>query len=155
MRSVIFMVGLPGSGKSTISKEIAKKTNGKIVSRDIIRAELGYTSGVDEKAVCTPEQENNVTENEIQTIIDTLGNNQTVIIDDTNLKKKFRGNMIREITSKFPGIKIKAILVETDPEVCIQRRKGQIPAVIIRKMADSYERPTLSEGFSSIEDHTV
>ena len=44
--TVYLLVGLPGSGKSTWCKNDHPEL--PVISRDIIRAELGYTSSVDE-----------------------------------------------------------------------------------------------------------
>ena len=59
---VFVMCGLPGSGKSTWASE--NHGDLPIVSRDIIRAKLGFTSSADEKAVLTAGQEKQVTTEE-------------------------------------------------------------------------------------------
>lgn len=41
MNKLYMMIGLPGSGKSTIAKEISKSEDAVIVSSDEIRKELG------------------------------------------------------------------------------------------------------------------
>ena len=55
--TVYILCGLPGSGKSTWCKKYHPKL--PIVSRDIIRAELGFTSGPDEKARKLARKESN------------------------------------------------------------------------------------------------
>ena len=61
-----FLVGTSGSGKSTWSKKY--HPNLPIVSRDIIRYKLRYTSGPDEKAKLSRSQEELVTKEEYKSI---------------------------------------------------------------------------------------
>ena len=89
---VYLLVGLPGSGKSTWSKK--HHPNLPIVSRDIIRAELGFTSGPDEKARLENWQEKKVTEEEYKIIRKYLRLKVDFIIDDTNLRKLYRKPLI-------------------------------------------------------------
>ena len=56
---VYVMCGIPGSGKSTWCKQ--NYPDLPVVSRDIIRAELGYTKDAQDKAVLAPELESIVT----------------------------------------------------------------------------------------------
>ena len=86
------LVGLPGSGKSTWCKE--NHPNLPIVSRDIIRHELGYTNSVDQKAVLSKNQEERVTEKEYKMIEELAQEGKDFIIDDTNLKRKYRIRMV-------------------------------------------------------------
>ena len=79
---VYLMVGIPGSGKSTWIKENQPKL--PVVSRDIIRAKLGFTSNADEKTVLTSGQERQVTTEEYFQIAKLCKKNQNFIIDDTN-----------------------------------------------------------------------
>jgi len=66
MTEVYFMVGLPGSGKSTYIKNNLPSL--PIVSRDIIRAELGFTKSVDQKRVLKPKEEEYVSQVERETV---------------------------------------------------------------------------------------
>ena len=50
MRQTVYILcGMPGAGKSTFCKN--HLPNCKVVSRDMIRFELGYTSAVGDKSV--------------------------------------------------------------------------------------------------------
>jgi predicted kinase len=129
--TVYFLVGIPGAGKSTWCKQ--NHSDLPVVSRDIIRAELGYTESVDQKARLEFWQENKVTNREHELIKQYLKSGQDFIIDDTNLKIKYRKPMftlLRQFHATIIGVNF-----NTPIDVCIERRKGQIDAETIQKMA--------------------
>lgn len=126
---VYLMVGIPGSGKSTWCKNTHPDL--PVVSRDNIRAELGYTKDSNEKAVLTRDQENQVTNAEYKKIFDLATDGKDFIIDDTNTGI-YRKNMIdklRKLNLKIIGVNLKTPL-----STCIERRKGQIPEYIMHKL---------------------
>ena len=104
-----------------------------IISRDIIRAKLGYTSDADEKAVLTRAQEKQVTEEEHYLINKYAKKNQSFIIDDTNTGKYRRG-MIK--TLKDLGATVVGVNMDTPLSMCINRRRGQIPEYVMRRLYD-------------------
>ena len=122
------MQGLPGSGKSTYIKENLK--NCKVISRDIIRYELGLTASVDDKKVCSWKTENFITVKENGKIYDAIKNCQDFVIDDINIRRKHFYDLVESIRklSKYLGcpIKITVIRLNTPIETCIERRKNQI-----------------------------
>lgn len=128
--TVYVMCGIPGSGKSTWASN--NHPDLPIVSRDIIRAELGYTSGVDEKAVLTREQEEEVTVEENRIIANYCKNRHSFIIDDTNSHPKFRKILLDTLRSY--GAHIVGVNMDTPLDMCIKRRNGQIPPEAIERM---------------------
>ena len=122
--TVYLLVGLPGSGKSEWCKREHPEL--PVVSRDIIRGELGYTSGADEKVRLDHWQENKVTEEEHKKIREYCKRGEDFIIDDTNLKKKFRRILIQMLHDL--GAYVIGVRMSTDLETCIKRREGQIDA---------------------------
>jgi predicted kinase len=44
---IILMAGLPGTGKSTLARELARKTNGAVFSKDEIRAAIFSPQGIE------------------------------------------------------------------------------------------------------------
>lgn len=122
--NVYLLCGLPGSGKSEWCKR--KHPELPVVSRDIIRGELGYTSGVDEKVKLEFWKENEVTKKEHELMDKYLKQKQDFIIDDTNLRLKYRKPMIQSLRSK--GAFVIGVRFNTPLELCIKRRDGQIDA---------------------------
>ena len=123
---VFLMVGMPGSGKSTWVKENYPKL--PVISRDIIRAKLGYTKDEEDKAKLTTIQEKRVTEEQYEMIAKCVKKRQSFVIDDTNLSI-WRKHLIK--TLKDYGATIVGINMDTPLEVCIERRHGQIPRFIM------------------------
>lgn len=127
---VYLLVGLPGSGKS----EWCKAHNDlPVVSRDIIRGELGYTSGADEKVRLDYHQENEVTKKEHEYMKKYLAENQDFIIDDTNLRLKYRRPLIQSL--REGGAFVIGVRFNTPLDLCIKRREGQIDAERMVKIA--------------------
>ena len=124
------LVGLPGSGKSTWCKE--NYPDLPVVSRDIIRAELGYTESVDQKAKLSFEEENNVTREEHKQIKKHCELGEDFIIDDTNITLKFRREMIKMLRDNDAFVV--GVQFNTPIDVCIKRREGQIDAEIMKKI---------------------
>ena len=137
---VYIMCGLPGAGKSTWIKKTHPGV--EIVSRDIIRAELGFTKDADEKAVLTKEQEEQVTQKEYDLIKRYSNKKKSFAVDDLNTGR-YRKTLID--TLKSYGAHVIGVNVKTPVETCIKRRKGQIPADTLRKIADKLQFITKSE----------
>lgn len=146
------MVGIPGSGKSTWIKENLP-SNIVIISRDIIRSELGFTANADEKAALSYDKEELVTNRQQSLIKHYLHSGVDIVIDDINTGK-FRRGMIRLLHSY--GAKVVAVVMNTPLETCIQRRNGQIPADVMQNI---YKRamaldPSEVDEVISVPDNT-
>ena len=124
------MVGLPGSGKSTWIKN-SLPSDVVIISRDIIRHKLGYTSSADEKAVLSKDAENSVTSYERAMIYNNLRKGNDIVIDDINTGK-YRKEMIEFLRAY--GAEVIGIRMNTPLDVCIKRREGQIDADVMRNI---------------------
>ncbi len=116
------LVGMPGSGKSTWCTQCHPSL--PVVSRDQIRAELGYTKDAQDKAVLDPELESIVTLRENALMEGLAARRQDFIVDDTNIKKVYRDQIIKFLKSL--GVRVIGVQFDTPLELCIERRKNQI-----------------------------
>ena len=122
---------MPGAGKSTFCKNHLSRC--KVVSRDIIRTELGYTSSVDEKSVGTKYQDQQVTIRENQLIKEYLEAGYDIVLDNMNGGPYLKPT-IEYIKSIAPEVKIIGYNIVTPLEKCIERRKDQILEGVMRNI---------------------
>ena len=130
-QKAFLMVGLPGSGKSTWIKN-SLPANIPVISRDIIRFKLGFTKGVDQKAVLSKDKEDTVTEYEMGMIHNYLANGNDIVIDDINTGK-YRKNMIKFLRDN--GAEVIGVRMNTNLDTCIKRRDGQISADVMHNIS--------------------
>lgn len=130
-QSVYILCGMPGAGKSTFCKNHLPHC--KVVSRDLIRVELGYTSSVDDKYVGTKYQEQQVTVRENQLIKKYLEAGYDIVLDNMNGGPYLKPT-IEYIKSIAPEAKIIGYNIVTPLEKCIERRKDQILEGIMRSI---------------------
>lgn len=151
MKRLLVMIGLPGSGKSTVASQIkANDATDKtlIVSTDAIRGEL-YGS---ESEQGDPNKVFSIAKTRM---IDALnGNYDTVIFDATNLRKKYRIPFIKEMRQKVnTEFEIVAFWVAVPYQECLRRDKGRSRKVgefVIRRMYLNFAPPGYEEGFDDI-----
>lgn len=148
MREVYVLIGLPGAGKSTVIEEIANGQEYVVVSRDIIRAELGYCKKGD-KMVGTPEQEANVTIEFNKQLCNGVISDKIVFIDNINLKRKYRDayhEFLKELDKTY-NIVWRYVYVESASlSTNIERRKNDgIGEKLFKDMIRSIDWPTFDE----------
>ncbi len=144
------MVGLSGSGKSSIAKEIAENnTNTTIVSSNSIREELTGDYG---------NQENNEEVFKVfhKRIRETLENNTNVIADATNITMRSR----RAIIENVKGIECRKIayLIPKPFDQCkIENlsRQHPVPKEVLDKQLRKFQIPFYEEGFDKIQIKTL
>ena len=78
MAKLIMLIGIPGSGKTTYSKELTIKYNAKVISSDKVRQTF---TGIDEKDVFPTVY---------KLCIEELKNGKNVILDATHITPKVR-----------------------------------------------------------------
>ena len=138
------MIGIPGAGKSTLAKEIAKDNAAVIVSSDSIRKELF-------------DDENNQDNNEQvfnefhKRIKSNLKNGVSVIADATNLSLKSRRAILQNV------LKIEceknAVVISRDIYEAISAnnlRSRVVPEHDIFKHRSRFQIPFYEEGFDNI-----
>lgn len=130
-QSVYILCGMPGAGKSTFCKN--NLPNCKVVSRDIIRFELGYTSSTDNKSVGTKYQEQQVTIRENELINEYLEAGYDIVLDNMNGGQYLKPT-VENIKLISPKVKIIGYNIVTPLEKCIERRKDQISEEVMRNI---------------------
>ena len=135
----IALCGIPGSGKSTLSKKLAQTYNAKLYSYDDI---------------CRQSELNDVHEMRahiLTSIAEDLRNGYNVIFDDVNILTSSR----IEVLLSTEDIKCSKVLVvmNTPLEECLHRnanRKKRLPDWAINHMHRKYQVPTFNEGWDEI-----
>ena len=128
MRQTVYVLcGMPGAGKSTFCKK--HLPNCKVVSRDLIRVELGYTPSIDDKYVGTKNQEQQVTIRENQLIKEYLEAGYDIVLDNMN------GGKYLKPTVDY----IKSIAPENENEAYLE--SYEMPGSYYMTVGDDLELP--------------
>ena len=133
--TVYIMVGIAGAGKDTwIAKN---KPELPVLCRDTIRTEIGLKG---DKPFGTPEQENDVTRIFNERMMQYCSENKSFIINNTNIKKMRRDELIKQMLKYNPKIVMVYVEAPSIKELK-ERRKGQIKPSVISRMAHDLEFP--------------
>jgi len=127
-KQIIIMMGYPGSGKSTISKNICKNENFVHIEGDIYKTSKKM----------------------IKASLEHIAQNKSVIFDATHSSSKKRQEYI-ELGKKY-NYKIVCIHVSTSLEVAYKRNKlrnyeKSVPKIAYSVYKKHYEEPNETEGF--------
>ena len=159
MQNIYVLVGLPGSGKSTLVKRLAQNSNIQVISSDMIRREL---TG----------DENNQEHNEdvfklyYKTFKGSLRSNYNVVLDATNINIKARKQIFMHLNEYLKDVenynmhhqsrqdfKVIAYVMSLPLEECIKRdklRERSVGENVIEKFVRSFQFPQKFEGFDEI-----
>lgn len=142
--TVKMYMGLPGAGKDTaITNANDRNDHCAVICRDDIRIELGYCKE-GEKYLGTNDEENLVTKTFNEKLIKAANDGKTIILNNMNNRRKYRDEYKRLL--KDYNVCWEYIYVEADSlQKNIDRRKGQINSTVFRKMAETFEYPTIDE----------
>lgn len=143
--SLILLVGIPGSGKTTYAEKYIKEHSGTVhLSSDKIREELWGNEAT--------QGDNNEVFSLMQSrAIDALNNGQSVVYDATNVTRKDRSYIIT-LCPKF--VKIEAHIIFAPIKTCIERdaaRKRTVGKGIIDKMLRRFQPVWFDEGINEIK----
>ena len=138
------LVGIPASGKSTLSKQLALKENAAIISTDSIRAKL---YGSEKTQGNWPEIERELH----KSIKHYIALNVPVIVDATHTKPEYR----RPLLSLSSRIKWACYWLDADLRECLERnqtRARTVPSHVIKSMHEQLKLtpPTKKEGFQKV-----
>jgi putative nucleotidyltransferase with HDIG domain len=150
---VHIMIGVPGAGKSTTIENYIRprhddwhKIHGTelvVVSRDIARYKLGFC-GENEKYLGTPKEEEEVTKYCNNLIKEAADNGKCIVIDNTNLKRKYRDS-VKELLKDYKVFYFYHYIEAASLEENFKRREGEVPSNVIINMLKSLEWPTYDE----------
>jgi predicted kinase len=137
--SVIILVGVPGSGKSTIAEQY-EKLGWKVINQDILGS----------RGACLRAMES------------ALMRKTNVIVDRTNINAKQRKYFL-DLIKIYQVSDVQCLVLVVPDQVCLTRidKRENHPNItkdmpltvkegIIRKFKDYYEAPQLEEGFNAI-----
>lgn len=125
------MCGSPGSGKSTLSKQIANEQNLVRLSLD----EMGYI------------RQHKL----IPHVVDALKEGKSVVADSLYTKKQWRTELLQAVENL--GCRCVLLRMDTPLDECIRRNRGRdgaLPDFVIEDIYNSIELPTLDEGWDEI-----
>lgn len=125
------MCGSPGSGKSTLSKQIANEQNLVRLSLD----EMGYIRQY----------------KLIPHVVDALKEGKSVVADSLYTKKQWRTELLQAVENL--GCRCVLLRMSTPLDECIRRNRGRdgaLPDFVIEDIYNSIELPTLDEGWDEI-----
>jgi len=148
----IFLVGLPGSGKSTFRDKLPKDY--VILSTDDVFDRLAkergmtYSQAFHKLGFKIPQIEFDNLFN------DAIVNNRNIVIDQTNMNVASRAKKLRLIPKQYKKIAV----VFSVPDDVLQQRLDKraaesgkvIPGNVLANMRASYQEPTKNEGFDEI-----
>ncbi len=153
MASVIILIGVPASGKSTLAEQMLRASNQnsqkqtQLISPDRIRASLyGSTANQGDWAEIWDQIQQEFTK--------ASKSQQSVIYDATNYKREYRKNVIA-LAKELRFKPITGIWLNVPLWICLSRneiRDRVVPEDLIVDMYRtlSYTPPTLGEGFDRI-----
>lgn len=147
MPKLIYIVGIAGSGKSTIAMQMASQMKEEVVllSSDTIRGEI-YG---DENCQRDPGRVFNIMH---QRTVFALSHGISVIYDATNLSCRRRMNFLKSIA--HIDCRKECVVVVTTPEDILERmqhRDRKVPHIVVHKQLCQFQCPNYYEGWDSIQ----
>ena len=145
MPKLIMMVGVAGSGKSTIAMRYALTQSAIIFSSDAIRGEI-YG---DENCQKNPGRVFDILH---QRITKTLSEGFDVVYDATNLSCKRRMNFLKSIA--HIDCRKECVVVVATPEDIAERMKSRdrkVPMEVVHRQLCQFQCPNYYEGWDSVQ----
>jgi len=138
------LVGIPASGKSTLSKQLALKENAVILSTDSIRAKLYGSESIQGKWSDIERELHKLIKHHVALKV-------PVIVDATHTKPEYREPLLN-LSSR---IKWACYWLDADLKECLKRNQARsrtVPSHVIKSMYDQLKLtpPTRKEGFKKV-----
>lgn len=142
MSKLIYLIGIPGSGKSIHAKEIAKKERAIILSTDELRGEFLFDQSRQKKTGLIF----SILYKRAEML---LSEGKSVIIDATNIERARRMKALK----KLNATQRECYYFSTPYEICLERnksRKRKVQEFIMRRMQKNLDFPILKEGWDKV-----
>lgn len=137
------LCGIPGSGKSTLSRQLAEQHNAILHCYDDI------------PGAHSPSKQEGVHQAMYERIVQDLRDGKEVVCDDLHTTKDMRQKLLDALC----GVECVKVLhvMQTPLDVCIERNRnrhpGRLPDFVVTGCHSRYEAPSLSEGWDEIIYH--
>lgn len=146
MNTLNVMIGVAGSGKSTVANSLKKERNiDVVICPDSIREELCNGNRADQS------KNSEVWKLAYKRVEDALIKGENVIFDATMLNPSKRKQIID--IGKRAKARIEAHVVKKDLDIILKQnasRKWKVPTHIVKNMYNSFAVPNKSEGFDAV-----
>lgn len=146
-QKVLFLKGIPGSGKSTYARELVDKGGWKRVNKDDLRAMLDNSNW-------SKKNESFVKDLRDEIILTAVDDGYSVVVDDTNIQGDHIGHITELVLDKLPHLTLKldfeTKFFDTPVQECIRRdelRENPVGKKVIRRMYDQVK----DEYFPTVE----
>jgi predicted kinase len=137
---VVILIGLQGSGKSTFRRTRFDETY-EVVSKDLFR------------------NNRRPSRRQRQLIEAALVAGRSIVVDNTNLTRKIRAELIEQARSHdalVSGYYLSCNVSRSLERNAQRRGKNRVSSIAILSMAKTFERPSVEEGFDRlyfVENH--
>lgn len=149
MRQLTMLVGIPGSGKSTLREALFQKDpDAFVVSFDDIRERV---LSAEPEETAHQNLKRKLRDARFELYKEIRHSDRNVILDATCLTEEIRRSILGEMNTKFD--KKTAIWVDTPLDTALQRNDARarvVPEEVILRMSGKLEIPKAEEGFSEI-----
>ena len=158
MNYLIMFCGIPGSGKSTEARRMARSLTARnLMVEYISRDELRFSMISNESEYFSKEKE--VFSKFVEKMNNSLNKNDCTIIDATHISKASRAKILRRIENPA-NVRLLVLYLTTPIDVCMRQNdlrtgRERVPHEVIERMAEQFEEPTEKEfmgfGFDTVE----
>lgn len=142
MNKLIVMVGIPGSGKSTIAEKIARKENAVIISSDKLREEIFGD-------VWEMRKNRELFAEMYKRAFQYLSDGKNVILDATNTNRRQR----KFVLAKFKPYYKECYYIKVPLSKALFRnmtRDRTVPEYAVKRYYNKLQEPIYSEGWNKI-----
>jgi predicted kinase len=146
VKRLVLLVGIPGCGKTTLSKQLIERGYLRLNADDIRNELLG--AEIDTR---NPQDNERVFGEFFRRLEKALSEQQDIVVDNTNINAKHRGPILqRAIKSGYQDIQL--WIMDVPLEICLERNRSRprsVPDDIVRNYYNTLQghgRPSKHEG---------